>query len=169
MSGVHDESGSGKTRTDRPRGPASNRSRGETNSRDGSRYNKGKSRGRGYKGRWRGKRPPGPRGRGQRHVGQVMSQLIHNNHMEAPFRLNLARLAWRRICGEAGARFSEPHDFKGETMVVEVADSVWLQELELTKDRLLENMKHEMPEGMEPKDIRFVLRRPGRRRPEWEL
>ena len=98
-----------------------------------------------------------------------MSQLIHNNHMEAPFRLNLARLAWRRICGEAGARFSEPHNFKGETLVVEVADSVWLQELEITKERLLSNLKQEMPQGMEPKDIRFVLRRPGRRRPEWDL
>ncbi len=108
------------------------------------------------------------RSKKHRHVSTVLQDLLQKRNMEEPFRLYQARLAWNRICGDAGCRFSNPHEFRGHTLVVEVSDSVWCQELHFAKQNLLDNLEKEMPKGMAPKDLHFVIQHQGRRKPEWE-
>lgn len=108
------------------------------------------------------------RSKERRHISSVLEDVIDKRKMEEPFRINIARLAWHRICGDAGCRFSTPLEFCGQTLVVEVSDTVWSQELQYAKQHILESMKKEMPYGMAPENLRFVIRQPGRRKPEWE-
>ncbi len=108
------------------------------------------------------------RSKERRHISTVLDDVIKKRSMAEPFRIYVTRLAWHRICGDAGCRFSAPLEFCGNTLVVEVSDTVWSQELQYAKQHLLDSLRMEMPKGTAPENLRFVIRQPGRRKPEWE-
>lgn len=65
-------------------------------------------------------------------------------------------LAWRRLVGEPLARRSFVYRLEHETLLVGVENNVWMQELVLLKQDLLQRLNR-LP-GVRIRDIRFFLR-----------
>ena len=67
---------------------------------------------------------------------------------------------WVSIVGARISAVSRPIDVRGETLVIEVEDPVWRNELSLIQDTILTRVNAH-PDGPEVKRIRFVGRRGG--------
>jgi len=65
--------------------------------------------------------------------------------------------AWEGIAGQASAH-STPFRFRGQTLIVEVASSTWMNELNMRKSELIRRIEREAGEGV-VSDIRFQLKR----------
>ncbi len=65
---------------------------------------------------------------------------------------------WEEAVGKKIAARSEAVDVKGGTLVVDVDDNVWMQELTLLKPRLLKKLAR-LAKGSPIRDIRFRLKR----------
>jgi len=66
-------------------------------------------------------------------------------------------LSWRRLVGEPLARRSFVYRLEHDTLLVGVENNVWMQELVLLKQDLLQRLNR-LP-NVRIKDIRFFLRR----------
>ena len=63
--------------------------------------------------------------------------------------------AWEALVGPTGARFSKAIKTRGDTLIVKVADPLWMQQLMLLKRQLLKKYRALMPKlGL--KDIYFI-------------
>ena len=56
-----------------------------------------------------------------------------------------AILAWESFVGEAAARFSQAQRVRGDTLIVRVADPLWMQQLSLLKYELLKKYQAMFP------------------------
>jgi predicted nucleic acid-binding Zn ribbon protein len=70
-----------------------------------------------------------------------------------------AVLLWKKVVGKKIAERSQAVDVNEKTLIVEVDNNVWMQELSLLKPKILKKLTTET--GI--KDIRFRITRPGRR------
>ncbi len=62
--------------------------------------------------------------------------------------------AWAAAVGEGVAAVAEPISERGGTVVVNCADSVWAQELDLMQGQLLERLRKQLGEQA-PESLRF--------------
>jgi predicted nucleic acid-binding Zn ribbon protein len=69
-------------------------------------------------------------------------------------RLAALQAAWPGTVGERIAAVARPVSERGETVVVECADSVWAQELDLMQSQLLERLRTDLGESA-PRALRF--------------
>ena len=70
-------------------------------------------------------------------------------------------LAWEEAVGEA-ASFSQPFRFRGSTLLVEVTESAWINELSMRKTDIINRLERAVGEKV-VEDIKFEIKK---RRPE---
>lgn len=63
---------------------------------------------------------------------------------------------WPLIVGDEGARQCEPAFVRRDVLYVSVANSIWMQQLQLLKREILANIKHQLPD-IKCSDIRYQL------------
>jgi predicted nucleic acid-binding Zn ribbon protein len=68
--------------------------------------------------------------------------------------LAAAQAAWAGVVGEQLAAVAEPVSERIGTLTIEVADTVWAQELDLMQAQLLERLRSELGE-LTPSALRF--------------
>jgi predicted nucleic acid-binding Zn ribbon protein len=68
--------------------------------------------------------------------------------------LAAVQAAWAGVVGEQLAAVAEPVSERAGTLTIEVADSVWAQELDLMQAQLLERLRGELGE-LTPSALRF--------------
>ncbi|MDX6594853.1 MAG: hypothetical protein QOI72_235 [Solirubrobacterales bacterium] len=86
---------------------------------------------------------------------QASSAIRAARDLAAP-RTGLAatQAAWAGTVGERLAGVAEPVTERAGTLTIEVADTVWAQELDLMQAQLLERLRDELGE-LAPKSLRF--------------
>ena len=62
---------------------------------------------------------------------------------------------WQEIVGPEIAKRTKPENIRGRNLIVEVADSVWAQELSFQKRVILNRLRKFIPSGMSVEDIHF--------------
>ena len=72
--------------------------------------------------------------------------------------LAATQAAWSGVVGEQLAAVAEPVSERAGTLTVEVADTVWAQELDLMQGQLLERLRAELGE-LTPSALRFRVNR----------
>ena len=70
--------------------------------------------------------------------------------------LAAAQAAWSAAVGEQLAAVATPVSERSGTLTIECADSVWMQELDLMQEQLLERLRAELGEKA-PAALRFRL------------
>lgn len=86
--------------------------------------------------------------------GQLKNASIQKSYKAYPIWKN-----WEAIVGPAIAQKTNPDLVRGKTLVVSVENSVWMQELQLQKNNILEKIRSlSLEHPIE--DIRFRLQRP---------
>jgi predicted nucleic acid-binding Zn ribbon protein len=68
--------------------------------------------------------------------------------------LAAVQAAWVGVVGEQLAAVAEPASERAGTLTIEVADTVWAQELDLMQSQLLERLRAELGE-LTPSALRF--------------
>lgn len=71
--------------------------------------------------------------------------------------LAAAQAVWRTAMGERLAAAAEPVAERDGTLTVECREAVWVQELDLMQEQLLERLRAELGE-IAPSSLRFRLR-----------
>jgi len=66
-------------------------------------------------------------------------------------------LAWEQVAGEA-ASHTNPFRFRGSTLIVEVTESAWINELSMRKKDLLDRLEREVGARV-AQDIRFEIKK----------
>jgi predicted nucleic acid-binding Zn ribbon protein len=72
-------------------------------------------------------------------------------------RLAAAQAVWATAVGEGVAAVAEPVSERGGELVVDCADSVWAQELDLMQGQLLERLREQL-EDQAPESLRFRVK-----------
>lgn len=67
------------------------------------------------------------------------------------------QVSWAEIVGAQLATVATPVSERAGTLTIEVADSVWAQELDLMQDQLLEKLRAQLGERA-PRALRFRLK-----------
>ncbi len=70
--------------------------------------------------------------------------------------LAAAQAAWRQAVGEQLAAVATPVSERAGTLTVECSEAVWVQELDLMQEQLLERLRAELGE-LAPSALRFRL------------
>jgi predicted nucleic acid-binding Zn ribbon protein len=71
--------------------------------------------------------------------------------------LAAVQAAWTAVVGEHLAAAATPVAERGGTLTIECVEAVWMQELDLMQDQLLERLRAELGENA-PRALRFRLR-----------
>lgn len=95
-------------------------------------------------------------------VGEIVKKLVKNLSLEGRLTRERIYQLWPLVVGESLAQHSWPASFRGKTLVVGVADSLWMQKLSLNRQAILEGIARELGPGLF-EELRFVL---GPRPPE---
>ncbi len=66
-------------------------------------------------------------------------------------------LAWEEVVGDAGSH-SRPFRFKGSTLIVEVAEPAWINELSMRKADIVNRLERAVGERV-VEDIRFEIKK----------
>jgi predicted nucleic acid-binding Zn ribbon protein len=92
----------------------------------------------------------------RRRAPRQASTAIRAARARAAPRTGLAAVqaAWAGVVGEQLAAVAEPVSERAGTLTIEVADSVWAQELDLMQAQLLERLREELGE-LTPSALRF--------------
>ncbi|HYJ21509.1 MAG TPA: DUF721 domain-containing protein [Solirubrobacterales bacterium] len=72
--------------------------------------------------------------------------------------LAAVQAAWAGVVGEQLAAVAEPVSERAGTLTIEVADTVWAQELDLMQGQLLERLRAELGD-LTPSALRFRVNR----------
>lgn len=70
--------------------------------------------------------------------------------------LAAVQAAWRQAVGEQLAAVATPVSERAGTLTVECSEAVWVQELDLMQEQLLERLRAELGESA-PAALRFLL------------
>ena len=95
-------------------------------------------------------------------VNEVLSSLMAKLQMPGDIEAKgKVFLVWEEAVGEA-ASFSQPFRFRGSTLLVEVTESVWINELSMRKTDIINRLERAVGEKV-VEDIKFEIKK---RRPE---
>lgn len=89
-------------------------------------------------------------------VGTMLETVLGDLGLETAARAFRAGEVWAEVVGQPGADHCQPIGVRGDVLEVLVDSSVWCQQLQLEKGRLLAGLRERL--GSEaPQDIRFRL------------
>ncbi|MGD8352989.1 MAG: DUF721 domain-containing protein [Pseudomonadota bacterium] len=91
-------------------------------------------------------------------VDEVLNSVLTGIHMPEDIALkDKAFLAWEEAAGDA-APHSHPFRFRGSTLIVEVTQSAWINELAMRKNDILNRLERAVGERV-VEDIRFEVKK----------
>jgi predicted nucleic acid-binding Zn ribbon protein len=93
-----------------------------------------------------------------RQVGDLLPGVLKELGLEEKMEEGRLRQEWPRIVGEAIARRSRPVRVRGATLIVEVHNNVWMNEIQFHRREIVRKVSKEFP-IMKIKDIRLELER----------
>jgi len=102
-------------------------------------------------------------GRKPRPLGQILQAWLKSSGVERAVAAGRLIEEWESIVGPRISAVSSPIDVRGKTLVIEVEDPVWRNELSLLQGTILDEIASR-PTLPEVKVIRFVGRRRGGRK-----
>lgn len=85
----------------------------------------------------------------------VLGKMFNSPEARRSILESRALLLWPDLLGEPGTRFTEPLRVRGTTLVVRVTDPLWMQQLCLLKDDLLQRYRQHLPQ-LRLTDLFFV-------------
>ena len=101
-------------------------------------------------------------------LSQLLKKIARSHGMERRFARGKVWEIWEDAVGEAIANHAWPKGFReGVKLVVAVEDSVWMQQLSLQKNLLLDAINRHLPPDAQIKDIRFVQGNVDKLRKQW--
>lgn len=89
-------------------------------------------------------------------IGNLLTSLIASKGWSERVDLHSVFLIWDELVGPEIARQAQPHVIRKRILWVRVADSVWMQQLHLLKEMLLEKINARLKKGRFT-DLRFQL------------
>ncbi|MFO7962873.1 MAG: DUF721 domain-containing protein [Desulfobacterales bacterium] len=89
------------------------------------------------------------------HIGSILEKLVADFGNPAA-RLDQIRRIWPDAVGTLTAKSAVPVAFKGKTLVVNVAGSIWLQELRYVKQDIVESINQGLGDSA-LEDIHFRI------------
>ncbi len=101
-------------------------------------------------------------GRKPRPLGQILRAWLERSGVGYAVAAGRLIEEWESIAGPRISAVSRPIDVRGKTLVIEVEDPVWRNELSLLQSTILEEISRR-PALPEVRTIRFVGRRGGGR------
>lgn len=107
-------------------------------------------------------RPPRRKSR-PRSIAPVLGQVLEDLGLAAAQEAFRIRELWEQAVGPEIARHCRPVALRGEVLEVEVDSSVWCQQLQMERDRILAALRETLGASA-PSDLRFHVgynRRPG--------
>ena len=87
-------------------------------------------------------------------LGSLMAKLQMPGDIEAKGKVFFA---WEEAVGDA-ASYSEPFRFRGSTLIVEVTEPAWINELSMRKTDIINRLEREVGERV-VEDIKFDLKK----------
>jgi predicted nucleic acid-binding Zn ribbon protein len=93
-----------------------------------------------------------------RRVGDLLRGVLKGLGLEGKLEEGRLREQWPRIVGEAIARKSKPQEVRGATLIVEVENNVWMNEIQFHRGEIVRKIHEEFP-MLKIQDIRLKLER----------
>lgn len=91
-------------------------------------------------------------------VGDLLPGVLKELGLEEKLEEGRLRREWPRIVGEAIARRSMPVRARGATLIVEVQNNVWMNEIQFHRREIVRKIRKEFPR-LKIEDIRLELER----------
>jgi predicted nucleic acid-binding Zn ribbon protein len=88
---------------------------------------------------------------------QILKQALEKWNLSTNLKRYALMEEWSEVVGEKTASKSRPTKFQGESLIVEVDHSAWVQELNMLKPKILKKISQNYPKSG-VKNIRFVLK-----------
>lgn len=89
-------------------------------------------------------------------VGEIVEKLLKGLNLEARVSRENLHKFWPQAVGEKFALHSWPVSFRGKTLIIGVADSLWMQEMSLRRQEILEGIARELGPDL-VNNLRFQL------------
>ena len=89
-------------------------------------------------------------------VGQMLETVLGDLGLEAAARAFRVGEIWSEVVGSPGADHSRPVGVRGDVLEIAVDSSVWCQQLQLEKERLMAGLRDRLGDEA-PSDIRFRM------------
>lgn len=93
-----------------------------------------------------------------RRIGDLLPRVFEELGLEGKLEERRLRQEWHRIVGEAIAGRSRPVKVRGTTLIVEVANNVWMNEIQFHRSEMVRKINMEFPK-LKIDDIRLELER----------
>jgi predicted nucleic acid-binding Zn ribbon protein len=91
-------------------------------------------------------------------VGDLLSGVLKELGLEGKLEEGRLREEWPRIVGGAIAKRSRPATVRGTTLIVEVENNVWMNEIQFHRSEIIRKIHQEFP-MLKIEDIRLKLER----------
>lgn len=93
-----------------------------------------------------------------RRVGDLLPGILKGLGLEGKLEEKRLREQWPRIVGEAIAQRCTPRTVRGTTLVIEVENNVWMNEIQFHRSEIIRKIRAEFP-SLEIENIRLRLER----------
>jgi len=90
-------------------------------------------------------------------IDKLLAELFRKKNWQRRLGLHAIFQTWPQVVGEEIARRAAPHVIRGDVLWVAVSDSVWMQQLHLQKQQLLEHINASLAGPEKISDIRFQI------------
>lgn len=91
-------------------------------------------------------------------VGDLLAGALKELGLEGKLEEGRLREQWPRIVGEAIAQRSRPATVRGVTLIIEVENNVWMNEIQFQRSEIIRKINEEFP-TLKIEDIRLRLER----------
>ena len=95
-------------------------------------------------------------------VGDLLPRVLRGLGLEGQFEEGRLRAEWKSVVGEAIADRSRPLRVRGKTLLVEVRNNIWMNEIQFHRNEIVRKLNEEFPK-LKIDEIRLQLER-GRER-----
>ena len=91
-------------------------------------------------------------------VGDLLPRVLKGLGLEGKFEEGRLRAEWETVVGEAIADRSRPLRVRGKTLLVEVQNSTWMNEIQFHRNEIVRKVNREFPK-LKIDEIRLQLER----------
>ena len=90
------------------------------------------------------------------HIGDILTDLLRSHQRKHGRELTLIISAWDDAVGDQIAGYARPSAYKNHRLTVDVANSIWLQQLQFLKDELMVRLNEKLGDKLIA-DIKFKI------------
>lgn len=90
------------------------------------------------------------------HIGSIIDTVLKTYRRDSDIRLAKVRQVWDSVVGDVIAQNAKPAAFKGRLLLVHVASSTWVHQLQFLKADIIEKLNQEL-DRPQVDDIKFKI------------